>query len=52
MHIIFSKEELNWIDTDKWGWKIKKGCPDSIRKSIEKKKYYLNNQNISGYVRK
>ncbi len=52
MHIIFSKEELKWINTSTWGWEIKKGCPDSIRKSIEKKKYYLNNQNTSGKARK
>lgn len=44
MHIIFTEQELKWIDTKIWGWKIKKDCPSDIRKRIEKKLKRLDHQ--------
>ena len=37
MHMIFSKDELKWVDTRALEWKIKRGCPEEIKVSIEKK---------------
>lgn len=37
MHILFDDEELQWIEMRIFSWTIKKGCPDHIRKKIEKK---------------
>lgn len=48
MHIIFTEQELNWIDTKKWGWQIKKDCPPDIRRGIEKKKIKLDSQGERG----
>lgn len=44
MHLLFSEEELRWIDVYKFGWPIKNGCPENIKKSIERKKKLLDNQ--------
>lgn len=44
MHMIFTKEELVWIESDKFGWPIKRGCPQEIRKSITAKKEKLDKQ--------
>lgn len=44
MHIKFTENEREWIETDKFGWPIKKGCPESIKKSIVQKKETLDNQ--------
>lgn len=44
MHIIFSEEELLWIDTRKFAWPIKDGCPDEVRVSILEKKKLLDSQ--------
>lgn len=44
MHIVFTEEELRWIKKDVFSWPLKNGCPSSIKKSIEKKKAILNNQ--------
>lgn len=46
MHIIFTEQELKWINTQKFGWQIKKDCPPDIRKSIEKKKEKLDQQGV------
>lgn len=35
--LIFTEEELEWIDKIPYNWKIKKGCPDKLKKSIDKK---------------
>jgi hypothetical protein len=42
--MIFIEEERIWIDTKTFGWPIKEGCPESIRKSIEEKKKKINEQ--------
>lgn len=44
MHIIFTEDELKYINTKAFGWPIKDKCPDTIRKSIERKKELLNSQ--------
>ena len=44
MHIMFSDSERRWMDTKKFGCPIKNGCPDDIRRSIEKKKRLLKKQ--------
>lgn len=44
MHMYFTDEELEWIDTSKFGFPIIDGCPEEIRDSIEKKKEQLNSQ--------
>ena len=44
MHMLFTDEEREWMDTKKFGMPIKKGCPDKIRKSIEKKKRIIDSQ--------
>lgn len=46
MHMIFTDEEKRWISMNVFGWPIKKGCPDSIRKSIEKKKKIIEQQKV------
>ena len=37
MHMLFSDREKEWINMKVFGWRIKQGCPDDVRKSIEKK---------------
>ena len=37
MHVIFTEDELEWIDKKIFNWTVKKGCPSSIKKSLEKK---------------
>lgn len=44
MHMIFSAEELQWINTRKYRWPIKKDCPSKIRLSIERKKKIIDDQ--------
>lgn len=44
MHLLFSQEELAWIDTKVFGWKIREGCPKDISDKIRKKLEILNNQ--------
>lgn len=44
MHIIFTEDEMKYINTKAFGWPIKDQCPDKIRKSIERKKELLNSQ--------
>lgn len=44
MHMLFTSEELKWIDTKTFGWPIKKECPEKIRKSIEQKLNVIANQ--------
>lgn len=44
MHIIFTDEEKRWVNTKTFGWPIKDGCPDGIRKSINEKKKLLDEQ--------
>lgn len=44
MHMLFSAEELQWINTGKYRWPIKKDCPNKIRLSIERKKEIIDNQ--------
>ena len=44
MHMIFTDEEKAWIDKRAFGWRIKSGCPQDIRNSIEKKLEQIKNQ--------
>ena len=44
MHVLFSEEELEWVNKKTFGWPIKDGCPDTIRKAIRKKKQLIANQ--------
>ncbi len=37
MIMIYTEEELEWIDTKTMGWPIKENCPSDIKKSIERK---------------
>lgn len=48
MHVIFTDEEKRWIDRSSWGWLIKAGCPENIRKAIERKKQMIAKQKIGG----
>lgn len=47
MHIIFSTEEMKWIDTRLFNWTVKNKCPEAIKKAIEKKLRILN-ENMGG----
>ena len=44
MHMIFTEEELEWINTREFGWPIKDRCPENIRAIIETKKKAIDNQ--------
>jgi hypothetical protein len=38
MHIIFTDEEMEWLDTSKsFAWKIKDKCPQRIKEVLSKK---------------
>jgi hypothetical protein len=37
MTIIFTEHELEWINKEPFNWTVKQGCPESIRKALEKK---------------
>lgn len=37
MHLIFTEEEKEWINKQLFNWTVKKGCPDNIKKTLEKK---------------
>lgn len=37
MHLMLEDEELKWINKELFNWTIKEGCPDDIRKKLEKK---------------
>ena len=41
MIVIFTEEEMKHINTTENAWTIKSDCPDSMRKRIEKKLYYI-----------
>ena len=44
MYIVFSEEELEWIDKETFGWPIKPRCPKNVKKRIEIKKKTLDDQ--------
>lgn len=44
MHMLFTNEELKWIDTKTFGWPIKRSCPKDIRENIEKKIKIISSQ--------
>ena len=44
MHMLFTDEELKWINTREFGFPIKPGCPEKIKESINRKKSIVNNQ--------
>lgn len=37
MTIIFSEDEMEWINKKPFAWKIKKGCPQSLKTKLQKK---------------
>lgn len=37
MHIFFTEEEQKYITKDLFGWKVKEGCPQDVKKEILKK---------------
>ena len=37
MTIMFTEQELKWIDKELFNWKLKEGCPESIREDLEQK---------------
>jgi hypothetical protein len=37
MQVLLSEEEKAWIDKKPFHWTIKEGCPEHIRKSLQKK---------------
>lgn len=43
MTIIFTEAEKEWIDREPFDWKVKEGCPEEIRESIEEKLKLLYN---------
>ena len=47
MHILFTKEELEWINTKVFGWKILDGCPQKTKESILNKLEILAKQDAS-----
>lgn len=47
MHMMFSEEELYWVNTQVFGWPIKNGCPRKIKQSIERKKKMIDNQEVT-----
>jgi len=44
MHMIFTEEEKEWINLNKFGWSTKPKCPKNIKDSINKKKKIINSQ--------
>lgn len=45
MHIIFTDEEMEWLDTSQtFAWKIKDECPQRIESVLNKKLQLLNQQ--------
>lgn len=36
-HVLFTEEEMEWLDKKKFNWTIKKGCPKKIEHSLKKK---------------
>lgn len=45
MHIIFTDEEKEWIDKKPFNWTIKEGCPEKIKKDLERKLKLLKQNN-------
>ena len=37
MHVFFTEEEQKYIIKDLFGWKVKKDCPQDMKKEIIKK---------------
>lgn len=42
MTIVFTEEELKWIDKKPFDWKMNKACPKKLRKGITEKLNILN----------
>lgn len=43
MHIIFTDEEMEWLDISKpFAWKIKDQCPHRVKEVLRKKLELLN----------
>jgi len=45
MHVIFTDEEKEWINMKPFNWTVKDGCPERIKKEIEKKLKVLSPDN-------
>lgn len=37
MIVVFSEEEMEWIDKMPFAWKIRNGCPAKLREALQKK---------------
>ena len=37
MHLIFTEEEKEWIVMKPLNWTVKEGCPEEIKKELDKK---------------
>lgn len=44
MTIIFTEQELEWIEKEPLNWHPKDGCPKNIKDSLEKKIKLLNSE--------
>ena len=36
MHVLLSNEEMEWVVKEDFNWHIKAGCPEKIRKRLER----------------
>lgn len=46
MHVLFSQEELAWIDKKLFDWTVKRGCPEKLKKGIEQKLKLLKKESV------
>lgn len=37
MHVMFTEEELQWINKKRFSWTVMSGCPQKLRTSIDRK---------------
>ena len=44
MYILFTDEEMKWLNKTDFNWTIKEGCPKDIRNALERKMTILMNQ--------
>ena len=44
MMVVFTDEEWKWIDVIPNDWKIKPGCPQSVKEAIERKFALMNGE--------
>lgn len=47
MTIVFSDEELKWIDKKPFNWSLKNECPEDLKTKIKRKLDILNEKTYS-----